>query len=105
MYRTRPRLPPAPTPHPSQMTKLFLILLLFAVSTAALPAQATYLHLDGGTIPGSPAAHLDELPITSFESSVNNPTLNPTSPTATSTVYAGGKIMLKSCTLRPRAVQ
>lgn len=63
-------------PHiPSQMKKLSLLPLLFVVSTAALSAQTTYLHLDGITIPGQPAGHLDELRITSFESGATSPTV------------------------------
>ena len=56
------------------MNKLSLLPLLFVVSTAALPAQTTYLHLDGVTIAGSPAGHIDELRVSSFESGATSPT-------------------------------
>lgn len=50
------------------MMKLSILPLLFALSTAALPAQqTTYLKLDQVTVPGSTLPHLDELRVTSLE--------------------------------------
>lgn len=63
------------------MTKLLLLPLLLAVSTASLPAQqqTIYVKIDGVSVPGTTGIHQDELRVLSFET-------NETVPVSTTTV-------------------